>query len=217
MKTVWIERLVLLVAVGVAWYAWSAKQNAEREALIATENAYAAGDTVRILQDRHYRDSSGFARSLAQRDVQLGGLSRRLARAEGLNAQLHAQLAVATRGLDTVVVGATAPVADTGGRLVDSVAVTGPPITGAVVADMAPWRPTIWGLRLQPDPIPLTVTVGCRKGLPPEILITSPEWVQVYPKGVLDPAICHPKPQKARWPWFLGGVGLGIVGWELLR
>ena len=214
MKTAWIERLVLLVAVAVAWYSWSAKQNAEREAIIASENYAAALDSVRrVLVGK---DAAALV-SLTQMAVHLKGALGKLAKAEGLNARLHAQLAVATRGLDTVVVGVAAPVADTGGRLVDSVQVTGPPITGAVVADLAPWRPTVWGVKLQPDPIPLTVTVGCRKGRPPLLAVTGPDWATVEPSGVLDPSICHPRPQRARWPWFLGGVGLGIVGWELLR
>lgn len=217
MKAAWIERALLVAAIGWSWFSWVHAQEADRQRIIASENAYAAGDTVRTLRDSHARDSAGYAVSLHQRDVALDGMVKRLAKAEGLNARLHAQLAVATRGLDTVVVGVAAPVADTGGRLVDSVQVTGPPITGTVTADLAPWRPTTWGLRLKPDPIPLTVVIGCRKGLPPSILITSPEWVQVYPNGVLSPELCHPRPQRARWPWFLGGIGLGIVGWELLR
>ena len=217
MKAVWIERLVLVAAIGFAWYSWVHAQEADRQRIIAVENAYAAGDTVRLLRDAKAKDSLGFTRSLQQRDVDLDGLARRLAKAEGLNVRLRADLAVATRGLDTVVVGVAAPLAGDSGRLVDSVVVTGPPISGVVTADLAPWRPTTWGLRLKPDPISLTVVVGCREGLPPSLIVTAPEWATVTPKGVLDPSICHPKAQKARWPWFLGGIGAGILMWEIAR
>ena len=214
MKTVWIERLILLVAIAVAWWSWTVKQEADRQRVIASENYAAALDSVRHV--RVGRDSAALV-SLTQMAVHLKGALGQLAKQEGLNARLHARLAVATRVVDTVLVGVAPVVADTGGRLVDSIQVTGPPITGTVTAAMQPLMRTRWDIRLQPDKIPLTVTVGCRKGLPPQMVVTGPEWATVEPRGVLDPSICHPARQTARWPWFLGGIGLGIVTWELAR
>lgn len=214
MKTVWIERLVLVAAIGFAWWSWTVKQEADRQRVIASENYAAALDSVRRVQVG--KDAAALV-SLQQMSVHLKGALGKLAKAEGLNARLHARLAVATRGVDTVLVGVAPPVAGDSGRLVDSVAITGPPITGSVVADLAPWRPTVWGLRLQPDPISLTVTVGCRKGLPPQMVVTGPAWATVTPKGVLDPAICHPKARRNPLWGFLIGMGVGMVTWEAVR
>jgi hypothetical protein len=73
-------------------------------------------------------------------------------------------------------------------------------------------------VRLTPDPIPLTVIVGCRKHLPPELIATGPSWATIgNVAGTLDPLICHPKPSKARWPWLLAGIGVGMIGWEIAR
>lgn len=216
-----VEFGVLVVAVCVAWWALVAKQHAEDEALIASENYAAAMDTVRTIrlvsrgQDTVIASLSSLLQS---KDVALTGALRRLAQSERLTARLRADLAVAVRGVDTVVVGEAQPVRGDSGRLVDSVAVTGPPVTGQVRADMAPWRPTVWGLRLQPDAVPLTVVVGCRDGLPPELIVTSPTWATVAPTlGQLDARVCHPVRQKARWPWLVGGFITGMLTWEIAR
>ena len=216
-----LEMVVLLVAICVAWWAVTAKQHAEDEAVIASENYAAALDTVRSIrlvsrgQDTVIASLSSLLQTKA---VALDGALRRLAQSERLAARLRADLAVAGRGVDTVLLGVAPPVGDTGGRLVDSVAVTGPPITGSVAADMAPWRPTRWGLRLQPDPIPLTIVVGCRDQGPPELIVTGPTWATVAPTlGTLDARVCHPVRAKARWPWFVACVGIGMLGWEVVR
>ena len=214
--------LVALVAVLVAGWALRARALAEREAVIALENERASRQEVRrlTLEVEHGQTSVATVSALLQRErVELHGALAKLARAEHLTARLRADLAVATRGVDTVMVGNAPPALDSAGRLVDSVVVTGPPITGSVVADMAPTRPTRWGLRLQPDPIPLTVVVGCRvRGKPPELVVTAPDWVTIQPSlGTLDARVCHPTPQKKRWPWLVAGMGLGILTWETLR
>lgn len=216
-----VEFVVLLVAVGVAWWAVVAKQHAEDEALIASENYAAAMDTVRTIrlvsrgQDTVIASLSSLLQS---KDVALTGALRRLAQSERLTARLRADLAVAVRGVDTVVVGEAQPVRGDSGRLVDSVAVTGPPVTGQVRADMAPWRPTVWGLRLQPDAVPLTVVVGCRRGAPPEIIVTGPQWVSIGKiTGTIDPSVCHAPSKSSRLKWLLAGVGIGLFGWEAIR
>ena len=214
MKVVWAERFALLVVVGVAWWSWTVKQEADRQRVIASENYAAALDSVRHVQVG--KDSAALV-SLTQMAVHLKGALGQLAKAEGLNARLHARLEVATRGVDTVMVGVVPVVADAAGRLVDSIQVVGPPITGTIAAAFQPLVRSRWDIRLQPDKIPLTVTVGCRKGLPPQMVVTGPPWATVTPNGVLDPSICHPPRQKARWPWFLGGIGVGILTWEMAR
>ena len=216
-----VEFGVLVVAVCVAWWALVAKQHAEDEALIASENYAAAMDTVRTIRlvSRGKDTALAYLSSLLQtREIALEGALRRLAKSEGLVVRFRADLAVAGRRVDTVLVGVAPPLVGDSGRLVDSVAVTGPPVTGQVRADMAPWRPTVWGLRLQPDPIPLTIVVGCRDRGPPELIVTGPTWATVAPTlGVLDARVCHPTRQKARWPWFVGGALAGILTWEAVR
>lgn len=216
-----VEVGVLVVAVCVAWWALVAKQHAEDEALIASENYAAAMDTVRTIRlvSRGKDTALAHLSSLLQtREIALEGALRRLAKSEGLVARFRADLAVAGRRVDTVLVGVAPPLVGDSGRLVDSVAVTGPPVTGQVRADMAPWRPTVWGLRLQPDPIPLTIVVGCRAKGPPELIVTGPTWATIAPTlGTLDARVCHPARQKARWPWFVGGTLVGILTWEAVR
>ena len=221
MKAPWIERIVLVLAMAVAWYSWSAKQNAQREALIATENALAAQDTVRVLRIGKDGARAAYVEALQQAQVTLRSAEARLAKAERLQAKLRADLAVAVRGIDTVYTGHTIPIMGTigpdSGSLRDSLTLTGPPITGHVTADLNPSRPTRWGVQLRPDPIPLTVIVGCRKVGPPETLITGPSWVTIVPHGVIDPSVCHPKKGGGWLTNVLIGVGVGILGWEIAR
>lgn len=227
MKTVWIERLVLLVAVSVAWWAWTAKQHAEDRAIISAENEAAARDTLRVVVLGKTRTEQATLMALSQHRVALTGALARLARSEGVVARLQARLAVTVEGVDTTIYTDPAPILGTNVPILgtdtfhvrDSISLEGPPITGTVVADLSPFRPGEWSLQLQPDPIPLRVVVGCRKpGQPPSIIVTGPVWADVGAvTGELDPKICHPTRQKARWPWFLGGLGLGILIWEAAR
>lgn len=214
----WISRIVVIVAVVVAFYAWSAKQNADRTALIVTENALAAQDTLRVLRIGKDGARQAFVLALQQAEVNLRASEAKLAKLERLQAKLRADLAVAVRQVDTVIVTTTATVGADSGSLRDSLTLTGPPITGHVTADLSPIRPSRWTVRLQPDAIPLTVIVGCRKNLPPEIIVTAPNWGTVVPTtGTLDPAICHPKPGPSRVKWLLISVGLGVLWWRLAR
>lgn len=210
--------MVLVVAVLFAWYAWTAKQNAEREALIATENALAAQDTLRVLRIGKDGERAAYVLALQQAQVTLRSAEARLAKAEKLQAKLRADLAVAVKGVDTVYTSLPATVGADSGSLRDSLTLTGPPITGSVTADLSLTRPSRWGVRLTPDPIPLTVIVGCRKVGPPEIVVTAPNWGRVVPSlGTVDPALCHPKKGPNRLVGFLVGVGVGLIGWEVVR
>lgn len=210
MKTTWIERGLLLAAIGFSWYSWTMKQEADRQRVIASENYAAALDSVRHVQVG--KDSAALV-SLTQMAVHLKGTLGQLAKAEGLNARLHARLAITTRAVDTVLVGVVPPVADSAGRLVDSIQVVGPPISGTIAAAFQPLVRSRWDIRLQPNPIPLTVTVGCRKGLPPQLIVTGPPWATVEPSGVLDPSICHPENGEDRWDFGLF-AGWGGTVWR---
>lgn len=228
MSEKWVSRIVVIVAVLVAWWSWTVKQNADREALIASENALAAQDTVRVLRLGKDGERAAYVLALQQAQVTLRSAEARLAKQEKLLAKVKADLSVAVKGIDTVYVGPTehaTTTIDSIGQMTttitslrDSLTLTGPPITGSVTADLSPTRPSRWAVRLTPDPIPLTVIVGCRKVGPPEIAVIAPNWGTVVPSvGTVDPALCHPKKGPNRLIVAGLGVALGVLGYRLLR
>jgi hypothetical protein len=214
----WISRIVVIVAVVVAWYSWSAKQSADREALIATENALATQDTLRLIRIGKDGAQTAAVLALQQAQVTLRSAEARLAKAERLQAKLKADLSVAVRGIDTVYTSRPATVGADSGSLRDSLTITGPPITGSVTADLSPRRPSRWTVNLTPDPVEVRVIVGCRKHLPPEVVVIGPTGSTIVPTGgTLDPALCNPKKGPNRLMGFLVGAVVGAFGWELAR
>lgn len=208
----WLEGAVVMLLVAALWWTLVTKQDVERQLVIERENTQAALDTVRAYRLGRQKDSVGYARSLLQLQVRLDGALGDLARAERLVAKLRADATIHVTPVDTTVVG-NAPVVDSlGGALVGRLDLAGPPITGYVSARLAPATPSQWDVHLQVAPIPLRLTVGCKRDGPPAIGVVAPAWAQVeLGESVLDPEVCHPK--KGGAAGFLLKAGFFVLGW----
>lgn len=76
------------------------------------------------------------------------------------------------------------------------------------------------------DPLPLSLRIGCGPAVrgvrPATASLVVPPWATVSLDSLSQsPEVClspiAQEPPKKRWPWFVGGLVAGVVGWELLR
>lgn len=74
-----------------------------------------------------------------------------------------------------------------------------------------------WAWTFQPTAIPLTVEIGCRGRLDPDVLVRVPDWVELDSVGTtVTTDVCGPAVKlpgnifKQYTPWVAGGAVLGI-------
>jgi len=193
--------LLAVAALAVVAAAYVQKLRADRDAaLVAAHNAEAARDSAKVV----WRGDSARA-------------WQRLALLEDSNSALRKKLKAGRSAATTVVVVRPDTVfvehpADTS-SLADSV--KGPPADVSVRLSLS--SPPTWSWSIRPSPIPLTVDVGCRGRLDPDVLVTAPDWVRLdsvatrVRTDVCGSVVRRPSVVKTALTW----VGLVLIGTQL--
>jgi hypothetical protein len=196
------------------------QRDAERWRVDALE---AARDTTRM---RLVRTRDSMVRVFQRRIIQ----EKQRADAFDMALQLERRARiVATLRLDSLLaqVAGTPTIADSDGVRTSQFHLRQPPYTVEATAVLPP--PPEQGrlvVAVRLDPLPLHLRVGCGPAVrgvrPATASLVVPPWATVSLDSLSQsPEVCVSpialEPPKKRWPWVVGGLVAGVIGWELIR
>lgn len=194
----------------IGWYVQHLR--AERDdALIAAHDAIAARDTLVLLRQT---DSTRIVGQLATYHGAVVSPRDQLSNNAAGTSKTVTTLTVAARQTHTEH---TTPPVLAGGDAVYTDSVIGPPADARVtvtVTDSVRWDWTI-----QPTPIPLTIDVGCRARLKPDVIIEAPDWTRISGvKTNLDERLCDHANAVGPPKWFSLRVRpYVVVGYDMIN
>lgn len=183
----------------------------------------AARDTTRL---RLVRTRDSLLRVFQRRVIQEKQRADALDRALGLERRLRVAASVRFDSALAQVAG-TPTIADSDGDRSSQFHLRQPPYTVDATAVLPP--PPEQGrlvVAVRLDPLPLSLRIGCGPAVrgvrPATASLVVPPWATVVLDSLSQaPEVClsplAQTPPKKRWPWLVGGLVAGVIGWELIR